>query len=159
MDGNVKPALASRALASVFGVGFLPLAPGTWASILAALAWYLLQPWMDIAAYLPWLLVLAIVTTGLVSVHRLNGAWGQDPSQVVIDEWAGTWIACLLMPHQPTAILAALVFFRLFDIYKPMGIRRLEKMHGATGIMLDDLLAGIYANVVVHLLLAFHLLK
>ena len=159
MHGSVKPALAHRAVASVFGIGFLPMAPGTWASLLAAVSWYLLQPLIAVNAIIPWILVGSIVLLGWLSVHRLHGAWGEDPSQVVVDEWAGTWIACLLLPFSIPAIAASVLFFRFFDILKPLGIRRLEKLHGPAGIMLDDILAGLYANFAVHLLLAFQILS
>jgi len=135
------------------GVGFLPVAPGTWASLVGVAFWYVAQGWFAPFAWLPWLLVFGCLAAGLISIPYVQAAWGDDPSQVVIDELAGMWIACLLLPHSLWALLAALIFFRFFDIFKPLGIRKLEEMDGAPGVLLDDVLAGVYANVCVNLLL------
>jgi phosphatidylglycerophosphatase A len=159
MHGNLKPAFAHRAVASVFGVGFLPLAPGTWASLIAAAAWYFLQPYFAPWPWLPWLLAGLSVLAGSISVAVVSHAWGDDPSEIVVDEWAGTWIACLLLPHHPAAIAAAFLLFRFFDIVKPLGIRRLEQLHGSAGVMLDDLVAGLYANILVQLLVFLNLFR
>ena len=159
MHGNIRPALAHRAVASVLGIGFLPMAPGTWSSLLAAGTWYLLQPSFESMLWLPWVLAALPVIAGLISVGAVRKSWGDDPSQVVIDEWAGTWIACLLLPNRPAAVIAALLLFRVFDIFKPLGIRRMERVHGAAGVMLDDILAGVYANLCVQLLLWLNFLK
>jgi phosphatidylglycerophosphatase A len=141
-----------RAVASVMGIGFLPVAPGTWASLLGVAIWYAAQTFGHFA-WLQWILVLVCLTAGMISIPRIRNTWGDDPSQVVIDELAGIWIACLMLPHKPWVLLAALVFFRFFDILKPLGIRKLEEIDGAPGVLLDDVLAGIYANACVHVLL------
>ena len=159
MHGNLKPALAHRAVASVLGIGFLPLAPGTWASLIAAAAWYLLQPSFAAVPWLPWLLAGIAVLAGTISVAVVRRAWGDDPSEIVIDEWAGMWVACLLVPHHPAAIGAAFLLFRFFDIVKPLGIRRLEQLEGSPGVMLDDLVAGLYANILVQLLAFLHFFR
>jgi len=142
-----------RAVASVMGIGFLPVAPGTWASLLGVMVWYAAHSWIVSYHWLPWILVLLSLVAGLISIPHIRKAWGDDPSQVVIDELAGIWIACLLLPPTPMVLFAALVFFRVFDILKPLGIRKLEEIEGAPGVLLDDVLAGIYANVSVHILL------
>ncbi len=83
----------------------------------------------------------------------MERVWGKDPSRVVVDEMAGMWVALLaVVPADMCYALAALVFFRLFDIFKPLGIRRMEAVRGGWGILLDDLLAGVYAYISVSLL-------
>jgi len=148
-----------RAVASVMGVGFLPVAPGTWASLLGVALWYTAQAVFPSFGTIQWFLVLACIAAGLVSIQSVSKAWGADPSQVVIDELAGIWISCLMLPHQPAVLFAAFVFFRGFDILKPMGIRKMESIKGAPGVLLDDILAGLYANVCVQVLLWSGVLK
>ncbi len=108
---------------------------------------------------------ITLSLTGLIVIFTLAGTWatsilergwGKDPSSVVIDEVVGIWISLLFIPLTWTNLVLGLVFFRVFDIIKPLGIRMLdEKIDHPFGVMADDILAGIYANlalqVVVHL--------
>ena len=68
-----------------------------------------------------------------------------DPSRVVIDEWLGVWVAVLFLPKEWPWLVAGFALFRLLDILKPIGIRRLERLHGGIGIMADDAAAGLVA--------------
>lgn len=75
--------------------------------------------------------------------------WGEDPSRVVVDEMVGVWITLLAAPAGHVWYgLAAFVLFRFFDILKPLGIRRMEKLPGGVGVMMDDVLAGVYGFIV-----------
>lgn len=133
------------------GMGFSPIAPGTVASIGGWLIAFLLKPYVP---YFEFFLVLFIVLfffLGVYSSTKLETDWGQDPSEVVIDEVVGIWISLMFLPQGWGYSLAALALFRLFDIYKPLYIKRMEKLKGGWGIMMDDVLAGIYANVTVQL--------
>jgi phosphatidylglycerophosphatase A len=78
---------------------------------------------------------------------------GQDPAPVVIDELAGMWISVVLVPPAPLNAAAAFLLFRFFDIVKPPPARQFDRLHGGTGIMMDDVAAGIYANIVLQLFL------
>ena len=135
------------AAASVMGIGYLPMAPGTWASLAAAALWLVFQNYFPGFDRMQWTLVIACIIIGIVSSDYLIKHWGNDPSQIVIDELAGMWIACLLLPHQWKVILTAFVLFRFFDIVKPLGIKKMEKLKGGLGVMMDDVLAGIYSNL------------
>jgi phosphatidylglycerophosphatase A len=145
------------AIASLAGIGFLPVAPGTWASLAAVACWYAGQALFPSFGTLQWFWVAAAVAAGYFSIRKVTAQWGEDPSQVVVDELAGCWVACLAVPHHAGALLTAFVFFRLFDIFKPLGIRKLESLPGAPGVLLDDLLAGVYANCCTHALLGLGL--
>ena len=84
------------------------------------------------------------------AADKLEACWGEDPSRVVVDEMVGVWIALLAAPSGNVwYALGAFALFRLFDIFKPLGIRRMESFPGGFGVMMDDILAGIYSFVVL----------
>jgi len=86
-----------------------------------------------------------------MSADRVEEIWGKDHNRVVIDEVAGMCITLLLIPLKWQYTLIGLILFRFFDILKPFGIRKLEELPGGWGVMADDVLAGIYANVLLQL--------
>ncbi len=131
-------------VATFFGIGKIPWGPGTWAS-LAALP--LFVPLIDrIGIHL--LVLIVIYFVGVYCSGKLEKQIKQvDPSCAVIDEVLGMGVAMVAIPHQWPFIVMAFVLFRLFDIWKPYPIHRLEKLPAGWGIMTDDLLAGIYANI------------
>ncbi|REK48610.1 MAG: phosphatidylglycerophosphatase A [Bacteroidetes bacterium] len=136
-----------KSISTALGIGYLPLAPGTWASVLTVAAWYLMAEYFDPGFVLQLLIIAVIVMAGFYSVSKVQPEWGKDPSRVVIDEVAGMSIACFMIPAGILNYCIALALFRFFDIVKPLGIRKAEKLGGATGVMLDDIVAGIAANL------------
>ncbi|MDE6347812.1 MAG: phosphatidylglycerophosphatase A, partial [Bacteroides sp.] len=100
--------------------------------------------WLTVA------LTLVFTWAGIWAANRLEPFWGEDPSRVVVDEMVGVWIALLAAPagHVGYA-LGAFVLFRLFDIFKPLGIRRMESLPGGVGVMMDDILSGVYGFIVL----------
>jgi phosphatidylglycerophosphatase A len=98
------------------------------------------------------LLIVAFTAIGTWSTSRLQPYWGDDPSRVVVDEMVGVWIPLLVASNWREGLLA-LVLFRFFDIVKPLGIRALDRKQGAFWVMADDLLAGVYAAMVLHLII------
>lgn len=141
----------AKVVASAGGTGFLPIAPGTWASLFAVLIWMLIFSFIPSTTWWQSGLILTSLIAGLWSCNRLADVWGKDPSQIVIDEVAGMWLACFLLPIDWKWMLGAFAAFRVFDIAKPLGIRKAEKLKGGWGVMMDDVLAGIAANVVVRI--------
>lgn len=138
------------------GSGFLPAAAGTWGSFAAGLVWWLLAYSSRRPAEMAVLLALASFLAGLLfipqvlaelpcdQIQRTKGK--VDPSFIVIDEWAGMALPLIVCrPDQPLRILFAFVLFRIFDIIKLGPVRRLERLPGAWGILLDDILAGLMA--------------
>ncbi len=130
--------------ATFFGIGKIPGAPGTWASIVAMFLFYHLvnQPF-HLGAILAVVFFVGVYASGRLEKEMKE----KDPSCAVIDEVLGMGVAMLAIPAVWYYVLMAFIFFRLFDIWKPFPIRKLEKLPGGWGIMTDDLLAGIYANV------------
>jgi len=150
------------------GVGYLPLAPGTWGSLvgvgiyLVLLAFLRFSPWAVFIA-VELVLITLITLLGFWAASRTEKLLGhKDPGKVVIDEVAGQLIA--LLPIVPgfdpgwVSIIAAFLLFRLFDIIKPYPARRLEKLESGLGIMSDDLVAGAYAAVCTSVMIAVGML-
>jgi len=138
-----------RFLGTAFGLGLLPVAPGTWGTLLGvALAWGASR-----VPGTPFVLVglaFAITVLGVPLARAAEKEAGRkDPGWFVLDEVAGYLVAVLGHPLTWPYLLGAFVAFRVFDIWKPPPIRRLEKEGGGIGVMADDLMAGIYANVAV----------
>ena len=135
-----------------FGSGFSPFAPGTAGALLASIIWvafYFLLPF-PVVLWLTAALVIVFTFAGIWAADKLETYWGEDPSRVVVDEMVGVWIALLAAPSGNVwYALGAFALFRLFDIFKPLGIRRMESFPGGIGVMMDDILAGIYSFVVL----------
>ena len=133
-----------------FGAGFWPWGPGTAGAVLATLAWWGMYCLMNIAALQAVTVSLIVVFTvlGTLATRQLMPFWGDDPQRVVVDEMVGVWVALIAADSLWTAV-AALLLFRFFDIVKPLGIRTLDRRHGAFWVMADDLLAGVYAAAVL----------
>jgi phosphatidylglycerophosphatase A len=141
----------SEQTATLFGIGRAPAAPGTVASLAALpLAWAIKWFTDD------WILLALIVVVAIIGVRaceiyaRETGM--TDPSECVIDELVGQWIACLIAPLSLPAFAVAFAAFRVFDIAKPWPIERFERAPGGLGIMLDDAVAGVFAGVIVGVL-------
>ena len=138
-------------IATGFGSGYFPKAPGTAGAVLATILWLGLSLVLEPASLLITTALLIILFTflGVWSSGVMETYWGKDPSKVVVDEMVGVWIPLLAVnngeAHYIYYALLALLLFRLFDIFKPLGIRKMEMFKGGWGIMLDDILAGIYS--------------
>lgn len=149
-------------IATFFGVGRLHPGPGSWGSaatvlLWAALAYTLPQPLRTPVAIG---LTLLIILIGIPAATRVSRAFQtKDPQFVVIDEVAGQLLTLIAVPLSWKTLLAGFILFRTFDIIKPPPIRQLEKLPEGTGIVLDDVAAGFFAFLVMHLLLHFGLLR
>ncbi|MBT7516206.1 MAG: phosphatidylglycerophosphatase A [Candidatus Marinimicrobia bacterium] len=150
---NLKYKLAEF-IGTVGYVGYLPIAPGTWGSLAALIAWYILKPMISDPLFL--LITGAIFFAGVVASEILVEAWEDgDPKAVVVDEWVGMWIALYLAPHTLVWGLVAFLLFRFFDILKPGPIQLMDDLHSAIGVMMDDVVAGIFALLLTQSLLYF----
>jgi phosphatidylglycerophosphatase A len=144
-------------IGTLFGAGLLPLAPGTWGSFFTLPVIYLTALYFQ-AAGLIILLSIAILLS-LWSAPAAVTRYGDDPGRFVMDESAGQIVAFLAIPFHYSLntdiwiLLAGFLLFRLFDIFKPFGIRELEKISGKFGILFDDLLAGVYALICLQMIL------
>ncbi len=149
-----------RAIATFFGAGYLRPAPGTWGSALAVALAVGIDRWLGFPVLVA--ATLLVTAAGFWAVAGALASPQDDPSEFVIDEVAGQWLALLF----PAAVfwrqgledwaavawpgwVAAFLYFRLFDIWKPWLVGRLDRRGGAAGVMGDDLVAGIFAGIAV----------
>lgn len=161
-----RPPLIPVIIGTGFGAGFWPWGPGTAGAVMATAIWLLLHSFLNADVLLVTTVALIVVFTavGIRATRRLMPYWGDDPSRVVVDEMVGVWVALLpaAYSHIPllpvgwsvtqnvwVAALVALLLFRFFDILKPLGIRTLDRRRGAFWVMADDLLAGVYAAIIL----------
>ncbi len=138
-----------------FGAGYWPWGSGTMGSLLAVILWALYAYSIESYAVVQLLTMLLTVLFTALSIPAVSVAeekWGHDSPRVVVDEIVGMWVALCAVPasREWWYPFAALVLFRLFDIYKPLGCRWIDRnIPGAWGVMLDDILAGVYAALVL----------
>ena len=126
------------------------------------LLWWLLASHLTPAACIPviLLLIVVVVTVGIpASTLEARGCGKKDPSHVVIDEVAGQLVTLIACPIVWQALLAGFILFRVFDIVKPPPVHSLERLSEGTGIVVDDIGAGVYALIVLQLLLHFGLVR
>lgn len=149
--------------ATLFGTGYLRPGPGTWGSAVTVVLWGALAHSIPSKQRTPMVIGLAIlvIVIGIAAATQVCRASGKkDPQFVVIDEVAGQLIALVAVPLAWQTFLTSFILFRAFDIIKPPPVRQLESLPEGSGIVLDDVAAGIYALLVMQILLRIiHLLK
>lgn len=145
------PNALARLVATGLGSGYSPIAPGTAGSAVGLLLFWAL-------ARLP--LPAQVAATALVffagvaaASHLARRLGIEDPGVVVVDEVVGMWVTMLFLPLTPLTAVVGFLAFRAMDIVKPYPARQLEHLHGGWGIMADDLMAGVYANLLVRIAL------
>ena len=139
---------------TVFYIGRLPLAPGTFCSFIAFLTWFYLRFYIEGVFILYASLILFFVGVAVSTIHS-EVIKKEDPSEIVIDEWVGQWIALWLIPHSFYWGFASFVLFRFFDISKLGPVQGMDDIKSGTGIMMDDVVAGILALLVTQSLYYF----
>lgn len=136
------------------GLGYAPIAPGTFGTIGAVFYYWCLSQccpsWLSLLPLIGMSVFFAVI--GIWSTDKVIPLWGDDPSRVVMDEFVGYLITMILVPISLKYMLIGFVLFRFFDILKPLGVRYLDKnLKGGLGVMMDDVLAGVYACLALHL--------
>ena len=147
--------LLPKLIATSLGVGFLPWMPGTWGALLSIVLWLPLYIWCP-GAVCFWVTVAATVALTFAGTWASTVSekyWGKDPVAACADETVGQWISMLPLCWGVAVspwwlIVVSFALFRAFDIWKPLGIRRLEALPGGYGMMADDIAAGLLAALI-----------
>lgn len=141
----------ARLLATVLGAGYSPMVPGTAGSLVGVVTFWALSglpPLVQVAA------TLVLFAIGIAASSRTATLVGsKDPGVVVVDEVVGQWATFLFLPFGPWTAGLGFVLFRIMDVFKPWPARDLESLPGGLGIMADDLMAGVYANLLLRVAL------
>ena len=141
-------------ISTVFYVGRIPLAPGTICSFLAFLSWYYLRFYIEGVFILYGSLILFFIGVAVSTIYS-ESIKKEDPPEVVIDEWVGQWIALWLIPHSFGWGFLSFTIFRIFDILKLGPVKGMDDIKSGTGIMMDDVVAGIFALLITQSLVYF----
>lgn len=136
-------------IATLGFIGYLPLAPGTFGSLVAFFFFILLKP----NHYIHILILFLLIPIGIVSSHHAERLFNsKDSRHIVIDEFCGYLVSVVFFPFSYTVAIAAFFLFRFFDILKPFPINKIESaLSGGKGIVADDIVAGLYTNIILHL--------
>jgi len=135
-----------KALSTFFGVGFLPLMPGTFASLAGLLIYFLVKD--NLVVFI--LTAILLTFTGFLVSGAAEGIFKiKDPGYVVIDEVAGMLLSLLFIPYDIKWVIAAFLIFRALDTMKPYPAGQIQEIKGSTGIMLDDIIAAAYTNILL----------
>ena len=141
----------TKYFATLFGIGFIPLAPGTFGSLFAILIWYVFIDLFSIFYFIALFLFVLSVSFYLTDIY-LDNYKKKDPSEVIVDEFLGQSIPLLFIVNfNIYEVLIAFVTFRFFDIYKIYPINKIEDLKGSYGVILDDIVAGIYSLIILML--------
>ena len=145
-------------LATVFGAGYFPKSPGTFGTFVALMTYYFIPDHyfgFGIDFFQVYLLIVLIVFS-LFSVHICSQAektLGHDDGKIVIDEYFGFFFSILFLPKTMLVLVLSFIIFRFYDIVKPPPIYQIQKLKAGWGIMVDDVLAGIFTNLTIRLIL------
>ncbi|MDB5011097.1 MAG: phosphatidylglycerophosphatase [Mucilaginibacter sp.] len=148
--------LFHKLTATVFGLGYIGKGAGTVAAVFCCICWYLAYAGNYPSLY-SLIITGIIIGIGIWSGNKVEPIWGKDHGRVVIDEVAGMCISLLFIPVTIKYVISALILFRFFDISKPLFIKKLEFLPGGWGVMMDDVLAGIYANILLQAFIWFNI--
>lgn len=141
-------------ISSGFGAGFLKPGPGTWGTAVAFLISALIYvSGVSDDFFIPVILTLLFYAAGLWSIGMLEDDWEDDDQRIVVDEMIGYWITIIMIPVSWTSLILAFFLFRIFDIIKPLGIRRFDEIKTNWAVLVDDVVAGIYANIMLRIVL------
>ncbi|MDB5273218.1 MAG: phosphatidylglycerophosphatase [Chitinophagaceae bacterium] len=147
--------MIEKTIATFLGIGYIGKGSGTIAALTVCLLAYLA---VSVNVFTSFALIVFIVTTFIAGVYtagKVEKYWGKDSKHVVIDEAMGMALTLLFSPINLFTLTIGFILFRFFDIYKPLYIKKTEQLPAGWGVMSDDLLAGIYANLILHLILFF----
>ena len=135
-------------IGSGFYTGYSPYISGTVGS-LAALIIYLIPGFENLFIIVPAIIIFMVY--GIYVGNKFESEYGKDPSQCTVDEVVGTWISLIALPKTIGIIITAFFLWRIFDVTKPAPARNLERLKGGLGIMIDDVISGIYTLIIMHL--------
>jgi phosphatidylglycerophosphatase A len=147
----VKINLIEKIVGSGLYTGYIPLASGTFGSIVALLIYFFVPHFEELYIIVPSILIFSL--WGIKIGTKFESLYGKDPAECTIDEVVGMWITLLLLPKNILISLIAFTVWRTLDIIKPFPASKSEALEGGLGIMMDDIISAVYSLIIVHLIL------
>jgi len=144
--------LIYRLISTCLGIGYTPKGGGTVAALVCCIVWYFSWRGGNEHFWVEASIIVVITVVGAWTAGKMELEWGEDSYRIVIDEVAGMCLTLFAIPVRWQYVVIGLVLFRFFDIAKPLYIRRMERLGGGWGVMLDDVLAGVYANLLLQII-------
>jgi len=142
--------LIVKTVSTFFYLGYLPLIPGTFASVVAIFLFYLIKG----SIFIYTLVTLLLIILGFLVSGRAEKIFNQkDARYIVIDEVAGMFLSLVFIPYDIRWVVIAFFFFRIFDALKPYPAGRIQEINGSTGVMGDDIIAALYTNIILQVVL------
>lgn len=142
-------------ISTCLGIGYTPKGGGTIAALVCCIAWYFAWTGGNEHFWEQGLVTALVLAIGIWSAGKMEEKWGKDSYRIVIDEVAGMCLSLLFIPVRWQYLVIGLALFRFFDIAKPLYIRKMEQLNGGWGVMMDDMLAGLYSNLVLQVIVLF----
>ena len=149
--------LICRIVSTGLGVGYFPVAPGTMGALATLILFWIAPEFtsLQLSGIILGITIAAVFSATITEremIASLGAERGKDPGIIVVDEIVGMLVTLVAVPKTARYLIAAFILFRIFDIVKPFPIRKIEKLHSGWGIVFDDIIAGIYANLVIQLI-------
>lgn len=144
--------LFEKIVGSGLFTGYIPFASGTFGSLIALFI-YWIPGFEQIYVIAPAIILLFIY--GIFITSKFESVYGKDPSQCTVDEFVGTWIALIALPKTFFISLTSFMIWRILDIIKPFPARTSENLNAGWGIMMDDVISGLYTLIILHLIVYF----
>jgi phosphatidylglycerophosphatase A len=141
-------------ISTCLGIGYAK-GGGTIAALITCIVWYFAWTGGNEHFWEQATMTIILVVLGVWSAGKMEDKWGKDSYRIVIDEAAGMCLSLLFIPVRWQYLAIGLLLFRFFDIVKPLYIRKMEQLNGGWGVMMDDLLAGLYSNLALHVIVLF----
>ena len=142
-----------RFFTTLFFSGYSPIAPGTAGTAVVTLLYVIFSGWIESFGFVAWLVVLSVSSVlAIFTSDLMSREWGKDPGRIVIDEGVGFLFTVAFLPVGIATAVAGFFVFRALDILKPPPARQIEALSGGWGIVADDIVAGIYSNIILRMI-------
>jgi phosphatidylglycerophosphatase A len=149
----LKINLAEKTIGSGLFTGYIPIASGTFGSLAALIIYYLIPGFEKAIVLIPIIIIFGLL--GIKISDKFEANYGSDPSECTIDEMVGTWVALLFLKKEFIFVIIAFFIWRVLDIIKPFPANKAESLPGGWGIMLDDIISGLYTLIIMQFLVNF----
>lgn len=145
--------------ATLLGIGYIPIMPGTFGTLAGALVYLSIpEKWLTVFPFAGFVIaaIAAFFYLGVYLTHKAEQKLGHDAGSIILDEFVAYFVCVLFLPKSLLMAIYAFAIFRVFDIAKPQPIKMIQKLKGGWGIMTDDILAAVFTNVFMQIMIRLY---